>query len=73
MVSKLDDLTAKASKPRELDVSCTGSSCITWDCDDFDFEVIVGDDKTCRVHSVLAVFLSQRIARLRRCDISFDV
>ena len=73
MESNFDAVTAKAFEPTELTLSCKGLSCVNWDCGDPDFDFVVGDDKVCRVHSVLAEFLCPKVARLRRCDISFDV
>ena len=75
MKSNFDAVTAKALESMDLQLSCQGLSCVNWDCGDSDFEfVVVGcDAKVCRVHCVLAEFLSPKVARLRRCDISFDV
>ena len=62
-----------AVEPRELILSSKGLGCVNWDCGGADFEFVVGDRRACRVHSVLAEYLSPKVARLRRCDISFDV
>ena len=40
---------------------------MNWDCSDSDFEFVFGN-KVCRVHSVLAEFLSPKVARIRKCD-----
>ena len=45
---------------------------MNWDCCDSDFEFRADDNKVCRVRSVLAEFLSPKIARLRNCDASFN-
>ena len=73
MVSNCDDRTLKAFEPTELTLSCEGLNYVNWDRGDADFEFVTGDGRMCRVHSVLAEFLSPKVARLRRCDISFDV
>ena len=62
------ELRAKPMEPRELTLTCKGMSFVNWDCSDADFEFVVGDDKVCRVHSVLAEFLSPKVARIRKCD-----
>ena len=69
MESKFDAVIAKDIEPTELSLSCKGLSSVNWDCGDADFEFLVaGDDKARRVHSVLAEFLSPKVARLRKCD-----
>ena len=73
MKATFDAVKAKAFEPSELTFSCKGLSCVNLDCGDAYVEFVVGDGKVCRVHSVLAEFLSPKVARLRRCDISFDV
>ena len=62
----------KAFQPNELILTCKGCSCVNWDCVDTDFEFVGGHEKVCRVHPVLAEFLSPKVARLRRSDISFN-
>lgn len=68
MESTFDAVSEKALEPNELILTSKGLSCVNWDCGDADFEFVVGDDKRCRVHSVLAEFLSPKVAGLRKCD-----
>ena len=72
-MSIFDAVTANAFEPAELTLDRKGMNCVNWECDDAEFEFVGGDDKVCRVHSILAEFLSPKVARLRRCDISFAV
>ena len=65
-------LDAKALEPNDLSLTCAGMGYVNWDWSD-SFVEFVFDNKACRVSSVLAEFLSPKVARLRRCDISFDV
>ena len=51
----------------ELTLTCKGMSSVNWDCSDPDFEFVFGN-RVCRVHSVLAEFLSPKVARARRSD-----
>ena len=66
-------LSAKSIKQKSLTLTHKGICAVNWDYSDSDFEFVFGENKVCRVWSVLAEFLSPKIARLRRCDISFDV
>ena len=68
MESTFDAVSEKALEPNELILTSKGLSCVNWGCGDADFEFVVGDDKRCRVHSVLAEFLSPKVAGLRKCD-----
>ena len=43
-------------------------SSVNWESSDSDFEFVFGEDKVCRVHSVLAEFLSPKVAGIRKCD-----
>lgn len=58
-------------RPRDVILTCGGFSSINWDCDADAFEFVFSDEKSFRVHSVLAQFLSPAVARHRRCDPSF--
>ena len=60
-------------EPKEVTLTWKGVSSVNWECSDSEFEFVFGKDRVCRVHVILAEFLSPRVARLRRCDISFDV
>ena len=62
----------EAVEPKEITLTCKGMSCVNWDCGE-DFEFVFSEDKACHVDSVLAEFLSPKIARIRRCDIGFTV
>ena len=73
MLNHFPALHAKALPPAELTLTCKGMSSVNWDYSDSEFEFVFGEDKVCRIQSVLAEFLSPKVARLRRCDISFDV
>ena len=64
------NISTKSLEPSELALTCFGLCCVNWDCSDTDFEFVAGDCKVCRVHSVFAEFLSPKVARLRRCDVS---
>ena len=68
MDSTFETVSAKALEPKELVLTCQGLHCVNWVCGDADFEVCASDGKSCRVHSVLAEFLSPKVARLRKCD-----
>ena len=68
MESTFGALPTKDFEPVELTLGCTGLRCVNWDCGDSDFEFVVGGDK---VHSVLAEFLSRKVARLRRSVLMF--
>ena len=61
------------SHPNELPLTCHGMISVNWDCSNSDVSFVFGENKVCQVHSILAEFLSPKVARLRRCDISFDV
>ena len=67
----MQEILAKAHSlfvtPQELSLTYKGLSYVNWDrCEeDFDF---VFDDGVCRVHSVLAEFLSKKVARIRKSD-----
>ena len=61
-----------AIRPGKLSLTHNGMHSVNWNFSDSNFEFIFGRDKVCRVHSFLAEFLSPKVARLRRCDISFD-
>ena len=71
--SELERLTTKALEPHKLTLTCQGLNCVNWDCGIDDFEFRFGDDKLCQLHSVLAEFLSPKVARLRRCDPFYNV
>ena len=45
---------------------------MNWNWSDSDFEFVFGEDKVCCVHSILAEFLSPKVAYLRRADITFE-
>ena len=68
MRTSFEAVSAKALDSNELTLTCKGMSSVNWDCSDADFEFLFGEDKVCRVHSVLAEFLSPKVARLRKCD-----
>ena len=67
MKSTFDTVSTKALEPRELNLTCQGLSCVNWNCSDPDFEFVT-EEKVCRVHSVLAEFLSPKVAHIRICD-----
>ena len=54
-------------RTKKLNLTCRGISSVNWEISDPDFEFIFRK-KVCRVHSVLAEFLSPKIARNRKCD-----
>ena len=64
-------VNAKALEPSELTLTCKGLSSVNWDSSDSEFEFVF-TDKVCRVHSVLAEFLSPKVACLRKCDPLFS-
>ena len=66
-------LRAKAVELNALTLTFKGMRPANCACSDSEFEFVFGKDRVCRVHVILAEFLSPRVARLRRCDISFDV
>ena len=61
-------LESKCSEGKDLKLSCAGLSSVNWDRGDDEFEFVFGDNKFCRVHSVLAEFLSPKVSRLRKSD-----
>ena len=66
-------LRGKALMAKELTLTHKGLSLVNWDRGDDDFEFVGGDDRVCRVHSVLAEFLSPKVARVRKTDPLFCV
>ena len=68
-----EGVSEKALEPNELALTSKGMSSVNFDSSNSDFEFVFGEDRVCRVDSVLAEFLSPKVARLRRCDISFHV
>ena len=56
----------------QITLTCKGLSSVNWNCSD-DFEFVLGNSRLFRVHSVLAEFLSPKVARLRRCDPFYNV
>ena len=73
MQTCLEAMSAKALTSNGLSLTCNGMGSVNFDCSESEFEFVFGKDKVCRVHSILAEFLSPKIARMRRCDISYDV
>ena len=67
------DLSAVALELDALPLTCKGLGFVNWDCNDYELEFVFGADKVCRVPSLLAEFLSPKIAYLRRCDVTFEV
>ena len=61
-------IESKAFEGSELKLSCVGLSSVNWDRGDDEFEFVFGDNRVCRVHSVLAEFLSPKVGRLRKSD-----
>lgn len=55
-------------EPRQLNLTARGLCSVNWDRIDSDFSFVFSNERTCRVHSVLAEFLSPKIARIRQCD-----
>lgn len=53
-----EEVSAKALEPKELTLTCKGMRSLNLDGDTSDFEFVVGEDRVCRVHSVLVEFLS---------------
>ena len=51
-----------------VSLTCNGLRRVNWNVYDDDFEFVFGEDRVCRVHSVMAEFLSPKIARLRMND-----
>ena len=69
METLVDTLKGKGFGTRDIALTWSGFNSVNWDrCDD-EFEFVFGDDKkVCRVHSILAEFLSPKVARDRKCD-----
>ena len=61
------EFIAKLQRNKSI-LTCKGMSSVNWDCSDSEFEFVFGEDRVCRVHSVMAEFLSPKVARLRKCD-----
>ena len=68
MESAFETVSTKVFETGDLTLTCKGLSCVNWNCGDDDFQFVAGDDKVLRVHSVLAEFLSPKIAQIRKCD-----
>ena len=73
MSNRYELLGVKALEPNRLTLTHNGVGSVNWNAMSSDFEVVFGEDRVCCIDSVLVEFLSPKIARLRRCDISFDV
>ena len=73
MTNLYEVLSAKVLEPQELTLTCKGMGSVNLDCSDSDFEFVLGDDRVSRLPYDLAEFVYPKVARLRRCDISFDV
>ena len=67
MASNYDTLSTSVFSPHDLNLTCQGLKVVNWDCTDDEFEFVFGNN-VCRLHSVIAEFLSPKIARLRRND-----
>ena len=63
----IETLDSQGLEANELKLSCVGLSSVNWDRGDDEFKFVFGD-KVCRVHSVLAEFLSPKVSRLRKSD-----
>lgn len=59
---------SEAFVPHDVTLTCKGVAFVNWDCTDDEFEFVFGANRVCCVHSVLAEFLSPKIARMRRSD-----
>lgn len=70
--SLIQNVAASAPISGEIKLSCQGLSSANWKCSDDSFEVVFGDSKVSRVHSILAEFLSPKISRVRKCDPCVD-
>ena len=68
MKTLIKTMDGKAFESKELVLTSKGLSFVNWDCPDDDIDLVFGSDNSCRVHSVLAEFLSPKIARIRRND-----
>ena len=55
-------------QPRELMLTCKGMSSVNWNSSDSDFEFVFGEDRVYSVHSVMAEFLSPKVAHIRKGD-----
>ena len=64
----LKSASSAFATPHALDPSSRGFSSVNWDRCDEDFEFVFGDGKVCRVHSVLAEFLSPKVGNMRKSD-----
>ena len=51
-----------------VSLTCNGLRRVNWNVYDDDFEFVFGEGRVCRVHSVMAEFLSPKIANIRKCD-----
>ena len=69
METLVDTLSRKGFEARDLVLTWSGLGSVNWDrCDDeFEF-VFGGDNKVCRVHSILAEFLCPKVALTRKSD-----
>ena len=72
-MASLEAMGVTFLEPKDLTLTCKGMSSVNWDSAGSDFEFACGEDKVCTVHSVLAEFLSPKIARIRKCDPFYSV
>ena len=71
--NSMESISAEALEPFELNLTWKGLSFVNWDCGEDDFKFAFGDNQDCRVHSVLAEFISPKIAKIRKCDPLWNV
>ena len=72
MVDLLAEVAVNGFRPADLALTCLGLRFVNWNCDGAEFKIVFGKSQECRVHPVLADFLSPKISRLRRSDASTD-
>ena len=65
--TSFEAVSTNTLEPNELRLTSKGMSSVNWDSSDADFEFLCGGDKIC-VHSVLAEFLSPKVALVRKGD-----
>ena len=68
MCTVVDALDTLRLQPGKLKLTCLGFASVNWASTDNNFEFVFGNNQVCRVHPILAEFISPKISRLRRSD-----
>ena len=61
-------LVSSKLHPVEVKLTFSGFASVNWSPSDTHFDFVFGDEGVCRVHPILAEFLSPKVSRQRRSD-----